>query len=324
MKILSLNCRGLASRLKYIENTTIAYGTSILCLSETMRTSSNPSLNELHFINFHFDSNFHIAKDPNFLHQGTSTYSLCNTVDKSWQIDMNHEIIATEFHAYGKKFLLLNCYLSPSQKDQNSIIDFYKSIIKTLNKYPKHTWILTGDLNSKSNDIFQTRSPNFAGSILNKMLTRSPIDNLKLIKQLTLLNDTPTRSTNACQNLLDVILTSDTNNIKYVQLQSTSDHDALIIEIDPPSIKRQSTTVIDYEKPDMETFNSEIKSITNYIQKLDTTLLKAKNYHKRQIVEKMAKTLCDGIVEATKQQRRNKATSVTSVTSVNWIRKFRL
>ena len=202
---------------------------------------------------------------------------------------------------YGRSFFIINGYLSPSITDKDVITEFFVTIIKAFNSHPKSEWLLLGDLNAKSNLIHPTMSPNFAGEILAKMLELEHIDNCVLSKPIQLLNDQPTRVTDRCSNLLDVIICSNQKLFSFVQMQSESDHDLFLIDIIPPSTAAVKKSVIDYSSPDINIFKKEMEITTTKVKNLHSKSLAKKKYTAIVAIEEMAKILCQGIVKATKE-----------------------
>ena len=159
----------------------------IICLNETLLTDKKlEKFVTLVCSTTHFNNNKHIllptSNNVNKF-RGSSIYTSLDPDLNQTKFEVpskDHELLALNFksNTNDKKYCVINGYLSPSITDHTKIEDFYATAAKLINKKAAKTGIIfNGDLNSKNNLIFPTKSPNYAGKILHQFLSGDPIGN---------------------------------------------------------------------------------------------------------------------------------------------------
>jgi len=279
MKILFSNINSFLDKKSQLSEVVDSCLPDIICLNETLLTDTSV-VKEFKTRFRKYTKNFNILKNSNvntnniqnqIAFRGISILSL-DDIDISYLTKTSeYEIIIAQIVHKNMNYKLILSYLSPSIKDKQKIENFYANLISEVNLTPKNTKVLIiGDLNSKDNAIFPTKSANYAGKILYNFLNNIPFgkNNASLNRFMENQVNHITRSNpdNTGGNLLDLVITDrKLKNCNIQHVDRLSDHDTLLVNLSPEKLNTEvpkiKTLCYNYEKADLIGLGEELKRV---------------------------------------------------------------
>ena len=298
--ILHINIASLSTNLKKLIPLVDTFDPDIIGLNETQINNGNDDYDTLVTKTHTFDKNCHVMKRRKSNNgppiSGTSVYTCSKSCKVEFECSPNEfEIISAKISLKSKKISqtirLIYAYLSPSSS-ANYVNDFYSKIVTIINNDNKSIEpILIGDLNSKDNRIFPTKSPNYHGKCLYNLINGYPIHTNGPSSRCCFLNNVKyaTRYGNKSSNLLDVVLSSTSLGLPITveHVDQTTDHDALVIQIFSPDElaedpAEKTLRIYDYEQTNFNELHQAIISIRNNITKdLENEDIDLNEHHRR-------------------------------------------
>ena len=258
---VNINSITAPNRLDELHHFTQTNNIHILALSETkLDDSIHPSLYTLD--NFHSPLTHHRNRHGG----GTAIYahkSLAVTQLELLQLEDREDWVWCKI-SISKFTLLICCLYLPPNLDANRLdqfTDHFSESTSLANAYPTTTKIVLGDFNAGNNYLTNpTHIQKSNGTSTFDTILADTAETLGL----TQIIKEPTRITNQCANLRDLIFISDTSQLTSsgtLSSFSRLDHFPIFVElrIKAPEIKKLTKTVWDYNNIDRDLFISKLQ-----------------------------------------------------------------
>ena len=277
--ILHINIASLSTNISRLIPLIDTFDPDIVGLNETQINNSNDDFDTLITKSHTFDKNCHVMKrrkandGPPI--SGSSVFTCSKTCSVEFDSSPSEfEIISVKINLKSKKISqtirLIYAYLSPSSSN-NYVNEFYSTVASIINDdHISIEPIVVGDLNSKDNRIFSTKSPNYHGKCLYNFMNGYPIFPNGPSSRCSFLNNVKfaTRYGKNSSNLLDVVLSSSSLGLPITveHIDQTTDHDALLIKIFSPDElaeepAEKTLRIYDYDKTNLDELHKSIISI---------------------------------------------------------------